>query len=208
MTRSVSGRALQRRRSTGVMSQVMDCSVAGQLVLRRRSTGAMSQVTDCSVAGRLFWGGPATSWASQQRFPSPVPSKKSDLRRQRGRPATPDGEPALPEWKTCDAIWGTSITGVEDLRHYMLYSSDFCRQSPAKNQTCDTRVADLRHKMGNQHNQRGDLRRCVFPRRPRTPRPFAPTPRLPAPFPLPPPPLPPSRTPGSASETLRNTLIY
>ena len=128
-------------------------------MLRRRSTGAMSQVTDCSVAGRLFWGGPATSWASQQRFPSPVPSKKSDLRRQRGRPATPDGEPALPEWKTCDAIWGTSITGVEDLRHYMLYSSDFRRRSPAKNRTCGAGVADLRRQRGGG----GPATLCVSP---------------------------------------------
>ena len=186
------------------------CSVSGLLLLRCSSADATSQVNWCYVAGHglqcgrsAFLGRTCDVVASQQRFPSPVPSKKSDLRRQRGRPATPDGEPALPEWKTCDAIWGTSITGVEDLRHYMLYSSDFRRRSPAKNRTCGAGVADLRRQRGG-----GDLRRCVFPRRPRTPRSFAPTPRLPAPFPLPPPPLPPSRTPGSASETLRNTLIY
>ena len=65
----------------------------------------MSQVTDCSVAGRLFWGGPATLFALQQRFPSLVPSKESDLRHQRGRPATP-------EWKTCDAICLTAAISV------------------------------------------------------------------------------------------------
>ena len=37
----------------------------------------------------------------------------------------------------------------------MLYSSDFRRRPPANNRTCDTRWGDLRHKIGNQHNQRG-----------------------------------------------------
>ena len=94
-------------------AEVTDCSVAVRLVLCRRSTGAASQVIACSAAGRLFWGGPATLYALQQRFPSPVPSKESDLRHQRGRPATPDGEPALPEWETCDTRWETSIARGE-----------------------------------------------------------------------------------------------
>ena len=104
----------------------------------------------------------------------------------------PDGEPALPEWKTCDAKWG-----------------------------------DLRHKMGNQHNQRGrpatpdgepalpewqtcDKKCFPFARRSRSlPAPAVlalPVPSLP--LPVPSLPLPASRTPGSTSETLRNTLIY
>ena len=37
-------------------------------------------------------GRPATLYALQQRFPSPVPGKESDLRHQGGRPATPEGE--------------------------------------------------------------------------------------------------------------------
>ena len=83
------GRALQRCRSIIAISQVTTCKVAGQLVLCRRSRLAASQVMVCSVAGRLFWVGPATLYALQQRFPSPVPSKESDLRRRSGRPATP-----------------------------------------------------------------------------------------------------------------------
>ncbi len=70
------------------MSQVTDCHVAGQLVLCCRSRLAASQVMACSAAGRLFYVGPATLYALQQRFPSLVPSKESDLRHQGGRPAT------------------------------------------------------------------------------------------------------------------------
>ena len=97
----------------------------------------------------------------------------------------------------------------EDLRHYMPYSSDFRRRSPAKNRTCDARWGDLRHKMGNQHNQRGDLRQKVFSLRPPLPPPSSSPSHspLPAALALGPSSLPPSRTPGSASETLRNTLI-
>ena len=130
----------------------------------------------------------------------------------------------------------------EDLRHYMLYSSDFRRRSPAKNRTCDTRWGDQRCQMGNQHyrsgrpatpngetcdtrwetsiTRGGDLRRQMGNQHYRSGRPATksvfPSPAAPAPFPLPPPPplLPASPSspapapPGSASETLRNTLIY
>ena len=43
----------------------------------------------------------------------------------------------------------------EDLRHYMHYSSDFRRRSPAKNRTCDARGGDQRCQMESQHYQAG-----------------------------------------------------
>ena len=45
------------------------------------------------------------------------------------------------------AVWQVGFSG-EDLRHYLLYSSDFRRWSLAKNRTCDTRGGDLRRRSG------------------------------------------------------------
>ena len=178
--RFVAGDDKKRLRTSLAALQVYYCYVAGRLMLRRRSRLTASQVTACCVAGHGV---------------------------QCGRSAFLG--------RTCDTICLTAAISVAGPQQ---------RIGPATLgwETCDTRVADLR--------------RCVFPRRPRTPRSFAPTPRLPAPrsppLPLPsrsrlpPPSLPPhpapvphpvpsrphplpcSRTPGSASETLRNTLIY
>ena len=112
-------------------AEVTGCSVAVRLVLCRRSRLAASQVMVCSAAGQLFWVGPATLYALQQRFPSPVLGKQSDLRHQGGRPATPDGEPASPEWQTCDAV---GITAAISVAGYGLQ----CGRSAFLGRTCDT----------------------------------------------------------------------
>ena len=91
----------------------------------------------------------------------------------------------------------------EDLRHYMLYSSDFRRRSPAKNRTCDTRWGDQRCQMGNQHYRSGrPATKSVFP-----------SPAAPAPFPLPPPPpllpaSPSSPAPAPPRKRFRNPAQY
>ena len=166
----------------------------------------------CSAAGRLFWVGPATLYALQQRFPSPVLGKESDLRRRSGRPATPDGEPALPEWETCDTVGITAAIsvaghGVQCGRSAFLggtcdticFTAAISVAGPRQTigpatpewQTCDARWGDQRHQSGRLATK------SVFPS-PAAPR-FRPASRLLRS-------LGPSSPPGSASETVRNTL--
>ena len=116
---SVSGLLLLRCSSADATSQVNWCYVAGHDLLRRRSWCAVQQV------GFSGWDlRRCGSYSSDFRRQSPAKNqtcdaREGDLRRQMGsqhyrsgRPATPYGEPALQEWKTCDTICFTAAISV------------------------------------------------------------------------------------------------
>ena len=108
----VAGDDKKRLRTSLAASQVNWCYVAGHGLQCCRSTGATSQVNWCYVAGHGLQCGRSAFLGRTCDVVGLTAAISVASPQQKIRPATPERE-------TCDARWGASITGVEDLRRHM-----------------------------------------------------------------------------------------